>query len=126
MDNISLGLKKLIFSKRDTSTAGSSARSGRERTRVHNFGKNRPRRDCSPFEEVKADTIEMVEKTDQEFGEMELRDQDHGCVKDAGYRPRDMSGFEEIDWPEVDGCHEKPTEDGNEKIVSSSEEAAGK
>lgn len=116
-----MGLKKLIFSKRDASATGSSPRHGRERSRVHKFGKSRPRRDSSPFEEVKADTIEMVEKTEQDFDEEELKDLEDG----TGYRPRDMSGFEEIDWPEVDGNREKPNEDDSEKAGLGSEETSG-
>ena len=125
MDNLSLGLKKLIFSKRDASAPGSNPRSGRERSHAHKFGKNRPRRDCSPFEEVKADSIEMVEKTEEDFDEEELRDKEDGYNKHTEYRPRDMSGFEEIDWPEIDGHCEKPTEYGTKEVGLGSEESSG-
>ena len=125
MDNLSLGLKKLIFSKRDASATGSKPRPGRERTHVQKFGKNRPRRDCSPFEEVKADFIEMAEKREEDCDEEELRDQEDGDNEHTEYRPRDMSGFEEIDWPEIDGHCEKPTKDGSEKAGLGFEESSG-
>ena len=108
MDNFSLGLKKLIFSKRD-SPSFPTPRSGRERKRAsNNSGKKKNGRDTSPFEEVEVRGMELTEAVIG-FGneeQMPLSKEDGNGWKSEGVndvlREGDASGFEEIIWPEND------------------------
>eukprot|EP00795_Rhopilema_esculentum_P003644 gene3644-14885_t len=104
MDGLSLGLKKLIFSKKDSPSTPSS-RSGRERKRAFLSNSRRGQRDPSPFEEVRGNCFNLENKESegkeiQDFvsAKEEIRYDD----EDFEYRERDASGFEEIDWPDLE------------------------
>ena len=104
MDSFSLGLKKFIFSKRDTPLL-QTTHAGRERKRKsHSNVRRRGERDTSPFEELEASSFEM---TDAAIG---VREQNHRVSLDSHVsylretdrndmeKQEDASGFEEIIW----------------------------
>ena len=102
MDGFSLGLKKLIFSKKDNSpvtTNPVSDREGRQSNRVRG-SRRRSDRDVSPFEEVGARSFELVETglgggiKGSDCNDFDVNDgDDHDVIN------HDTSGFEQIDWP---------------------------
>ena len=113
MSSFSLGLKKLIFSKRDPPVLETS-HIGRERKRkAQNIGRRRGERDVSPFEEVEARSFEMTDAiTDR------VKDRDHrhrsGDSDEFGYREdlndsetqEDASEFEEIVWQDNEKAYD--------------------
>lgn len=107
MESISLGLKKLIFSKKDAPLYETS-RLGRERNRKRQSnGKKEGERDTSPFEEVEARSFEMTDdvtgivsrndhKSPDEDGARSCQD------KEDFEKQENASGFEEIVWQDGD------------------------
>ena len=107
MESISLGLKKLIFSKKDPPLYETS-RVGRERNRRRQNNKKREgERDASPFEEVEARSFEL---TNDVMGKVSRNR--HNSPDDDGARnhqdiehaekQENASGFEEIVWQDGD------------------------
>ena len=104
MDGISLGLKKLIFSKKDSQSTPSS-RSGREKKRAFLSNSRRGKRDPSPFEEVKGNCFNLEDKENEGKeieGLVSAKEETRDNDEDFEYRERDASGFEEIDWPDLE------------------------